>query len=144
MKIKFTLIKLKKMKSRNLLLLFALLLTGMFAPVALKADDFKEISDAIRAGNAREVSKHFGNRVELTVQTSESICSKTQAEVILKDFFDNHTPTNFRIIHQGSSTKGSKYAIGNLTTNNGSFRTYLFIKQVGNVYKIQELRIEKD
>lgn len=116
----------------------------LYNDVRADSASFEEISSAITAGNSRELSRHFANRVELTISNNENIYSRAQAEVILKEFFNNNPPSSFRIIHQGASSKGSHYAIGNLTTVNGTFRTYLFIKSVGNGYQIHEIRFEKD
>jgi hypothetical protein len=70
--------------------------------------------------------------------------SKTQAEMVVRDFFSKNTPTSFKIIHKGTSNQGSEYAIGTLITSVGSFRTYIYVKQKSTGYTIQEIRFEKD
>lgn len=108
-------------------------------------DIYELISTAIRSGNASEISKHFNTNVELTIGNQEEVYSKAQAEQVLKDFFSRNTPRSFTLIHQGLSKEGAKYAIGNLTTQQGNnYRTYFFIKQVGRSEYIQELRFEKE
>jgi hypothetical protein len=108
-------------------------------------DIYENISNAIRNGNSSEISNFFNTNVDLTIGNQEEVYSKAQAEQVLKDFFVKNTPRSFTLIHQGLSKEGAKYAIGNLTTQQGNnYRTYFFIKQVGRSEFIQELRFEKE
>lgn len=116
------------------------------APVLSGIEDvYSEISLAIKSGNAKEISKFFSTNVELTIIDNEDLYSKAQAEQILKDFFEKYKPKDYKLVHQGSSNEGSKYAIGNYVAENGMvFRTYFYIKLSEKTYFIQELRIEKE
>ncbi len=103
---------------------------------------FTEVINAIKSGNAAEVAKYFDNTVELTVPEKSSSFSKSQAQLVLRDFFNQNPVKNFQVIHQ-SEKAGSEYCIGTLTTSNGSFRTTIYMKQQGSKQLIQELRFEK-
>jgi hypothetical protein len=117
-----------------------LLSTVLFAA----QDLFEQLGSAIRSGDARTIAHYFNGNVDLTIVNQEEVYSKAQAEMVLKDFFSKNTPKNFSIIHQGVSKEGNKYAIGTLTTTQGSnFRTYFFVKESGGSAFIQELRFEK-
>ena len=125
----------------------SIMLTFLFISLSVKAsfDIYENISNAIRTGNAAEIARYFNTNVDLTIANQEEVYSKAQAEQILKDFFSKNTPRSFTLIHQGLSKEGAKYAIGNLTTQQGNnYRTYFFIKQVGRAEFIQELRFEKE
>src|SRR5690349_6305217 len=67
------------------------------------ADQAKE---AIKAGSAKELSKHLHQTVDVTIDGNLKNYSKTQAEFLLRDFFKAHPPSEFSIIHQGSSKGG--------------------------------------
>ena len=97
------------------------------------------VSTAMKAGNAQELSKHLNNSVELIVLGNESVCSKTQSEQILKDFFTKYPPKGFSVLFEGGKDN-SQYAIGKLTTASGSFRVYFLIK----AQIIHQIRIEKE
>jgi hypothetical protein len=112
--------------------------------INLRADVIDDIAVAIKAGNSREIARYFSERVEMKVGDNEDLYSKTQAEMILKDFFDKNSPVNFTIKHKGSSQKGLSYVIGVLQTSSGSFRTLIRFKQSGNQLLIQELRFERE
>ena len=108
------------------------------------ADVYDDIAAAIRSGNASQVSAYFSSSIDLTILNEENVYSKAQAEVILRNFFSKNTPKGFTVIHKGKSQEGSMYAIGNLETSGGTYRTYFFIKQSAGKSFIQELRFEKE
>jgi hypothetical protein len=99
------------------------------------------IVNSLKTGNSKELSKFFNTNIDLTVIEKQDIYSKTQAEIILKEFFSKNPPTNFTVIHQGGK-EGSQYVIGNLTTTNGTYRITLALKSQDNTLLIQQLRIE--
>ncbi len=130
------------MKKIFLPLIFSLSL--IFQVVSAYGGTLENIAAAIQAGNAKELAKYFDSNVDITVYNKEEMYSKTQAEMVVKDFFSKNPPSSFRIIHKGTSNQGSEYAIGTLVTNVGSFRTYIYVKQKAAGYSIQEIRFEKD
>ena len=103
----------------------------------------REISQAIRQGNAREMSKYFGQNVDLTLPGSEGTFSKSQAEVILRNFFSKNSPVGLSVNHQGNSRDGSVYVIGTLQTRSGqTFRTYFLLKKVSDSFRLHQVQFE--
>lgn len=96
---------------------------------------------AIKAGDATQMAKSFDNNVEISMPAKSSNYSKSQAELVLRDFFGNYPVKDFETIHKGENA-GSEYCIGTLVTKNGSFRTTIFMKQKGDGQVLQELRFE--
>ena len=101
-----------------------------------------EVVNAIKTGNATAVARYFDNTVEITLPEKSNSYSKSQAELVLRDFFNTKGVKNFEVIHK-SENAGSQFCIGNLTTNNGVFRTTIYMKQKGEMEVIQELRFER-
>jgi len=130
----------QQIKRKSLLTLVLLLALTWI----VRAGIFDQVSLAIQSGNAKEVSRYFGSEVKLTMNDEAQVYNKTKAEIQLKNFFTQHNPRSFKIIHQGSSSQGTQYAIGNLKTNNGSFRTYVLIKKLGDRPLIKELKFERE
>jgi hypothetical protein len=126
------------MKSFSALTLIILFPAFAFA----QATDTEAISQAFKTGNAKELARFFSANVELKILSKEDVYSKTQAEIIVKDFFAKNPPKDYKAVHNGTSKAGAQYTIGHLTTANGNFRTYYFLKKSGNTYTIQELRFE--
>ncbi|HXR83865.1 MAG TPA: DUF4783 domain-containing protein [Hanamia sp.] len=122
---------------KYLLYIFVLIISSSFTIVS-----FTQIISAIKSGNANEVSKFFDNTIEITLPDKSNSYSKSQAQLVLQEFFKNNPVKDFKTIHQ-SENAGSEYCIGNLTTINGVFRTTIFVKQKGQQELVQELRFEK-
>ncbi len=101
------------------------------------------ISLALKNGNSKELVKYFNENVEMVILNEEGIFSKTQAEMILKDFFSKHRSKNFSLLHQGGKTD-AKYGIGTLQAENDSFRVYFLLKNKGGNTLIHQFRIEKE
>jgi hypothetical protein len=122
---------------KNLLSFAILLMLSSFITVS-----FTEVVNAIKSGDAAQVSKFFDTTVEITFPEKSNSYSKSQAELVLRDFFTSNGVKDFEVLHK-SETQGSQFCIGNLQTNNGTFRTTIFMKQKGDKELIQELRFEK-
>lgn len=103
-----------------------------------------KIVSAIKTGNAKELASFFQSNIELTVLDDEGTYSKSQAEIILKDFFTKNPPKDFSINHNGSSKDLSQFYIGSYKTNNQqSYRIYFLIKSLTDKMLIQQLQIQE-
>ncbi len=100
-----------------------------------------EVVGALKTGNVSQIAKYFDNTIEISMPDKSNSYSKTQAEIILKDFFANNPVKSFTIIHKGENA-GSQFCIGTLATKNGMFRTTVFMKQKGTAQLLQEIRFE--
>jgi len=101
-----------------------------------------DVITAMKAGDAAKLANFFDNSVEITTPARSSSYSKSQAQMVIKDFFATNTVKGFDVIHQGENA-GSEYCIGTLQTATGDFRTTIFMKQLGGgVQVVQELRFE--
>ena len=102
-----------------------------------------EVSNAIKNGNSKDLAKNFYSSIDLTVPGNEGTFSKSQAELIVKDFFTKNPPKSFAINHQGTSADGSQYSIGTYTSSSISYRTYFIIKKFSDTYYIQQIQFEQ-
>ncbi|MEZ5026968.1 MAG: DUF4783 domain-containing protein [Chitinophagales bacterium] len=107
-------------------------------------DIITTLPSALKSGNANVIAKNFDKRIDITIDENADNYSSTQAEVILKNFLNKFSSRQFQIIHQGTSSGAAQYAIGNLKTNLGAYRTYVYIRKVNNIQYIQEIRFEKE
>ncbi len=102
------------------------------------------IVNALKTGNSSELAKFMDTSIDLSIPGNEGAFSKTQSELILKNFFTKNTPSAFKIMHNGDAKNNTHYTIGNLTTTTGIYRVYILYKDSSNTNTILELRIEKD
>lgn len=100
-----------------------------------------EVVNAIKSGNASQVAKFFDNTVEIGMPDKSNSYSKSQAEMVLKDFFSNNVVKGFEVIHKGENA-GSQYCIGNLITKAATYRTTIYMKQKSEKQVLQEIRFE--
>ena len=107
------------------------------------AHSFDNIVNGFKTGDASLIAKNFEGNVEITIKTGTTSYSKSQAEMVLKNFFASHKPKSFVVAHEGTSPQGSKYFIGNLNSSAGNYRTYVYAKTVKNELTIQEIRFEE-
>ena len=96
---------------------------------------------ALRTGNANELSRYFDENVELSLPVKSNSYSKAQAQVIVRDFFDNNGVKGFELKHKGDSP-GGHYCIGTLNTKAGPFRAHVFMRTKGNKEVIKEIRFQ--
>ncbi len=112
-----------------------------FIPLICMADVFDDVVLTIKSNNSEVVSKFLNANVEITLLETESLCSKAQAEQMLKKFFDKYPSKAITIKHRGASAQGAKYAIASYETISGlKFRLYIFMKD--NL--IHELKVERE
>lgn len=133
---KFGLMRNYKLKLISIFFVLFLAASSAFAQIP------DEIVTSIQNGNDASLANFFNENVELVVLTHDDVYSKSQAQQIVAEFFKSNKPKQFSIIHQGGK-EGARYAIGNLTTNTGTFRVYFLLKNKNNNSYIHQLRIEK-
>ena len=105
--------------------------------------EMEDIVVALKSGNATNLSRYFDTRIDLTLPNKSDNYSRTQAEMILRDFFSNNGVRNFEIKYKGENN-GSRYCVGTLKTKGGDYRTRLFIKSKGDKQVLQELAFQPD
>jgi hypothetical protein len=100
-----------------------------------------EVVAAMKAGSAGDIARYFDNTVEINMPDKSNSYSKSQAELVLKDFFSANPVKSFTVIHKGENS-GSLYCIGTLSTKGGAYRTTIFMKQKGDKQVLQGITFE--
>jgi hypothetical protein len=99
------------------------------------------VAVAFRSGDVDQLSPYLDYRVDISLPEKSDTYSKSQAEMIIRDFFDNNGVRNFQVKQKGESA-GSEYCFGVLQTRNGNFKTSLFMKHKGDKQFLQEIRFQ--
>lgn len=105
-------------------------------------DVFIPIAKYIQKGDSDRLSAWFAENLEIEIFGNKNECSRTQATQIIKNFFSQHTPKTFSVIHK-SGNPPMKYAIGNLSTGSEVFRVVLLVRTNPGTPQILRIRIEK-
>jgi Domain of unknown function (DUF4783) len=118
----------------RIVLVWCFVLAG--AELMAQEELFNTLKDYLKAGNSKEVAKYFNTSVDMKMEGSISAMmdggvsaySKAQAEFVLRDFLRKHPPTDFSIVHTGSSKGGQQYAIGTYVSNGENYSVMLRVK----------------
>ncbi|HEY4155389.1 MAG TPA: DUF4783 domain-containing protein [Puia sp.] len=108
-----------------------------------KADIYNldAVATAFRSGNVNQLSPFLDMRVDISLPGKTDTYSKSQAEMVIRDFFNTNGVKNFKIIQQGESG-GFVFCTGMLQTLSGNYRTVLFFRQKGEKQYLQEIRFQ--
>lgn len=115
------------------------------AQYASNRTPLEDMVNAIKNDRVADMIKYFDNFVPITINNAQTIYSRNQAEVVLKDFFDKNIPRQFDVMDNGSPDNASKFIIGNLTATTGlKYNVYILIKLKDGNYVLQDLRLNKE
>jgi hypothetical protein len=99
------------------------------------------VATAFRSGNVNKLSPYLDIRVDISLPEKSDTYSKSQAEMVIRDFFNTHGVRNFKIVRQGQNNDYI-FCTGLLQTFSGDYRTTLFFKQKGEKQLLQDIRFQ--
>lgn len=120
------------------------LILNIFLPARAQSDVVNQIKETIKAGSAKELSGFLNQTVDVTIDGNVQSYSKAQAEFVFRDFFKQHPPSEFSIIHQGSSKGGQPFAIGQYKSDAETYRVFMKIKTVNTTQLVHEISFVKE
>ena len=121
------------------------LMMSLFIQPALAQDELiSDLKEIMKAGSSKEMAKHLNQTVDLSFDGKTDNLSKTQAEYVLRDFFKKNPPSNFSIVHQGSSKSGIPFVIGQYSSNDDNYRVVFRIRAVNKVYLVHGINFTKE
>jgi hypothetical protein len=123
--------------------IFSLLISA-FSSAQSQGDVITQVKETIKAGSAKELSKYLNQTIDVTIDDKVESYSKAQAEFVFRDFFKQHPPAEFSIIHQGSSRGGQPFAIGQYKSAGDTYRVFMKIKVVSNQQLVHEISFVKE
>lgn len=99
---------------------------------------------ALKAGNSKELVKYFNDPATLEMNGERIKYSRSQAESVMKQFFQDYPPTEFSIKHQGASTKDTPYIIGQYFHDQGDYRVLIKFRDLNSMYKVDLIIFYKE
>jgi hypothetical protein len=140
------------MNAHKKLIFGSLLLMQSFLPFSLVNAQSSQaettssnVVQAISKANAAQLSASFGNSIDLSLPSNDGTFSRTQAEMIIKEFFKKNPPKSFTIKQQGASNDGARFTIATyVSQNNSVYRTYFLVKKVDGSHQVQLLQFEQE
>ena len=130
---------------KKLLLLVSYTIFFLTAQAQNTRPPMEDVVNAIKNNRVEDMVKYFDNIVPITINNTQSIYSRNQAEVVLKDFFEKNIPKDFFVMDNGSPNNSSKFIIGNLVTPSGTkYNVYILMKLKNSDYMLQEIKMNKE
>jgi hypothetical protein len=105
---------------------------------------YSSIEKGFTANNASEITALGKEKILLNVLGKEGAYSKSQANLVLKDFFSKKPGNTFKFIFKSKESSDGSFAIGNYESKSETFRVTIHFKKEGAEFKIESLAIEKD
>jgi hypothetical protein len=105
------------------------------------ASGLDDVISALRSGNATEFAKYIDDNVEISLPSKSDMYSRSQAVMILQDFFSTNGVRGFELKHKGDSN-GNQFCIGTLQTKAGAFRTTVFMVSKNGRQLVKEIRFQ--
>ena len=101
----------------------------------------EDVIGALRSGNATQLAKYVDDNIEISLPSKTNSYSRSQAVVILQDFFQNNGVRGFDVKFKGDNG-GNEYCIGTLQTRSGSYRTTFFLANRNGKNFVKEIRFQ--
>ncbi|GHT22001.1 hypothetical protein FACS189430_03100 [Bacteroidia bacterium] len=110
----------------------------------LQAQNLKmpsDIMNALETGNSKGFYNRFNSSIELLMNQNQNVYGKSQAEKILKIFFDANGPNfKYKGLHSSGKDLSNCNFIGQLFTSKGTYRVSIYIKNE----QIYQMRLESN
>lgn len=105
---------------------------------------YAKLDTAFDKKNAEAIVAHAKDKVLINVLGKEGAYSKSQAVLVLKDFFSGKQNGTFNFTFKGNESPAGTFAIGNYGCSGTKYRITMHFKAIGDEYKIESITIEKD
>ncbi|MEO6069043.1 MAG: DUF4783 domain-containing protein [Chitinophagaceae bacterium] len=124
-------------KTFTLILSSIILLLVAFKPLA----GLDDVIAALNSGNATELAKYVDDNIEINLPDKGDTYSRSQAVMILRDFFTNNGVKSFEVKHKGNNGT-SEFCIGLLQTRSGTYRTTVFMNNKNGKQLVREIKFQ--
>jgi len=119
-------------------------LASVFISLAIQSGiQYSSIEKAFNSNNAAEIVSFGKDKILLNVLGKEGAYSRSQAGLILKDFFTKKPSGTFKFILKGKESSEGTFAIGNYECKSEVFRVTMQFKKESSEFKMESLTIER-
>lgn len=102
----------------------------------------KEVVRSFEKGDAKGLSEHLNESLEMNILDQKHMVSRNQAVRILQEFFKDHPPTAFKVTYDGVKSE-SKYSLCDYHTRKEKYRIHIYFMEEKNTSFIYFMSIEK-
>jgi hypothetical protein len=118
------------------------LLMAVFSAFSLKAQDNNPVVNALKSGNAEQVSNYLDKILDIEFPNKDEVKSigKNQAGIALKSFYDNNNIKGFELSSL-RELNGVMYIAGKLTNSGEGYKLLIMLKTREGKPQIFRVRI---
>jgi len=98
---------------------------------------FNKISESFLKNDYKSLGSHFANTLDLIIENNDGTYGKQQALMMLKEFFEQHKITHFKIKHNGSSNERTFYAVCDMSSSKKSWSIYILLNSDSQIIQLQ-------
>ena len=120
---------------------FAFYLFSILTP--FQSIPFNDIEKAVAEADANKVISYSTDKILVSIDTKESIYSKSQATIVLKDFFAKHPAQSFTFTIKTLKQENISFASGVYASKDAKYRITFQFKKVGEEFKINKISISE-
>jgi hypothetical protein len=95
-------------------------------------NDTSGLTLALEEGSSKAISRFFEDRLEISLDNDKKDFSKSQAEIVLNDFFKSNPSKGFELVQDRRFNKNNVYLIGIYQSINTAFRVFIKGKTIPN------------
>ena len=112
--------------------------------IGFAAVPYNDVESAIRSGNSAKIVSHCKDKVLIQVDGKEGAYAKSQAGMVLKNFFSKHPCTSFSFHYKGEATSEGAFAIGKYKTGSKVYRFTIHFIKSGGKDLIERISIDEE
>lgn len=106
-------------------------------------DSIDPVVSAIDNGSSSDLARYFNTSISLNVNGQQGEYSKSQAEIVLRDFFKKNPPIGFSLVFRSENPSSLSTYIGEYASGHGSFKVFIKVSQNDNSFRIYSLDFVK-
>lgn len=128
---------------KNMGLIYSFL-TSLIISLTIQGEiPYSTLEKAFSSNDANAIVAVGKEKILLNILGKEGAYSKSQAGLVIKDFFTKKPGNTFKFIFKGKESSEGSFAIGTYESKGESFRVTIHFKKEGSDFKIESLTIEK-
>ncbi len=106
-------------------------------------DSIDPVVSAIDNGSSSDLARYFNSSISLNINGQQGDYSKSQAEIVLRDFFKKNPPIDFSLVFRSENPSSLSTYIGEYASGQGSFKVFIKVSQNDNSFRIYSLDFVK-
>ncbi|QNL49108.1 DUF4783 domain-containing protein [Olivibacter sp. SDN3] len=125
------------------LIVLICLLSNIVMHTFASIDIVDDIARCFATGNSKELAVHLSSTISLSLLEENNTYSKSQTEILLRNFFDKHNFRGAKITHRMEPNANNWYVVLETNTVSQQYRVSISLKNFNSKYLITDIRIDK-